>query len=251
MDLALRLLYRAAVTQPKLPFRGAPPARDTYVLGQAAPFPAARWKELLPDPAWWPEELDACPRGHKWPLLDRRTVFTIAQRAGDPLGAVQTLVASCVWGTGTSAQSVTRVARTLGQQDLPQRLVDVVTALSVGGAADAFDLLHGHGNVIAGLGPSFGTKFLYFAGFGRGLGEHQPLILDDRVALAVRRLSGVSWPYNRRDRSVYTDYLALAQRWAVEWGAEEPDVVERCLFSVGYAPSLAVAVLTGGDPVIG
>jgi hypothetical protein len=48
----------------------------------------------------------------------------------------------------------------------------------------AYAYLHGDGrNLIPHLGPSFGTKVLYFSGYGRSHGDLQPLILDQYVAL--------------------------------------------------------------------
>jgi len=98
--------------------------------------------------------------------------------------------------------------------------------------------------MIRHLGPSFGTKFLYFAGYDRVADGPQPLILDQYVTLALNRLCGLSWPITGWSTSQYADYLARAHRWATMWRTS-PDVIERVLFSVGRADPLVVRVFTG------
>lgn len=59
----------------------------------------------------------------------------------------------------------------------------------------AYTYLHGDGgNRTKYLGASFGTKFLYFSGYGRYGGDQPPLMLDENVAIAVNQFCGVDWP---------------------------------------------------------
>lgn len=229
-----------------LPFRGAAPGRETWVLEQWVNFDPLRWKRLLPDGSVWPQELDRCPRGKKWPYVDRATVLAIGERATNPVGAAKAYVASAVWGTGTGARSVDRRVRVLRESphDVAERLADAVTLMLGEGPVAAYDFLHGAGNMIKDLGPSFGTKVLYFTGYGRTSHSRKPLILDQYVAAAVNRLCGTSWPKSQWPAAQYADYLDLVHGWATEWHCEE-DVVERVLFSVGKAPSLAIGALSG------
>ena len=53
----------------------------------------------------------AVPKGAHWPMVDRRTVFQVAERAAEPLGAAQTLVAASVWGSGTGGYARHRTLR--------------------------------------------------------------------------------------------------------------------------------------------
>ena len=79
-----------------LPFRGPSPGRDAWALGQSIPFNPAKWRGQLPSPAWWPLELDALPvhdHAH-WPMVDRRTVFHVAERAAEPVGADNPVIAA-------------------------------------------------------------------------------------------------------------------------------------------------------------
>jgi hypothetical protein len=98
--------------------------------------------------------------------------------------------------------------------------------------------------MIPHLGPSFGTKFLYFAGYDRAANGPQPLIMDQYVALALNRLCGLSWPTNGWSTSQYADYLDCAHTWATMWRTS-PDVIERVLFSVGRADPLVLRVFIG------
>ncbi len=59
---------------------GTPLPDREEVLGQAIPFDRAHRLPLLPDPTWWPEELDICPTVACQPRVDRATVFGTARR---------------------------------------------------------------------------------------------------------------------------------------------------------------------------
>lgn len=200
----------------------------------------------------WPPELDAAPESDRegQQIVDRRTVLGIGKRATEPLGAVQTLVAAGVWGTGTSARGRyrRRLALIQGVDVVGNLLATAVQKLRADDPQMAYAYLHGHGrNRINNLGASFGTKFLYFSGYGRCGGDQQPLILDVNVAIALNRLCGVDWPLASWSTSQYAQYLSIAHGWAKEWGTS-PDVIERVLFSVGKVSKtspLVISVFTG------
>jgi len=209
-------------------------------------FSPDSWRDRLPRRDVWPPELDALPTGPgRWSRLDRRTVFRIAERAAQPLGAMQTLVAATVWGTGTQGLGRARRLRVFdGDTDqIGIRLAAAVGILKDDGPVKAYEYLHADGrNHVKYLGPSFGTKFLYFAGYDHAPGAQPPLILDRYVALALTCLSGVGWPAGGWSASQYADYLDRAHKWASAWHTS-PDVIERVLFSVGKSDSLAVRAL--------
>lgn len=241
-----------------LPFRGAPPSRDKSVLDQWSNFDPGRWQALLDDAGLWPPELTECPHGstgRKWPYVTRRVVFEVAKRATEPRGAAQTYVAAAVWGSGTSPLEVARRGRALASSaaaltsgTVGERLAKAVAVLldPSGGPVAAYDALHGLGEFrVAGIGPSYGTKVLYFAGFDRVEGHLQPLILDKNVVAALNRLCAVGWASTGWPTVQYRQYLDLAHRWADEWGTPHSDVVERTLFAVGQASTLAVSALSG------
>jgi hypothetical protein len=132
-------------------------------------------------------------------------------------------------------------------QEACDQLALVLNILRSEGAVAAYAYLHGdNGNIIKHLGPSFGTKFLYFCGYDSAEGEFKPLILDGYVVLALNRLSDLNLPTAGVTVSQYRQYLELADMWARIW-CTSPDVVERALFSIGKAPRLAVSVLSGAE----
>jgi hypothetical protein len=93
-------------------------------------------------------------------------------------------------------------------------------------------------NLVKYLGPSFATKFLYFAGGGSE--KHPSLILDRVVATALHNECGWAslstrgaWP-----ESTYSRYCTLAHRWAREATMRckhtvAPDEIEKALFQLG------------------
>jgi hypothetical protein len=97
--------------------------------------------------------------------------------------------------------------------------------------ARAYALLRpGERNAIRALGPSFFTKFLYFA--GGGAPEHPCLILDRVVATALRDRCG--WESLHRTGpwppETYQRYCDLLARWAKDHGCAA-DELERTLFA--------------------
>jgi hypothetical protein len=209
------------IDKPPLPFRGEPPDRDVWVLGQAFQFSAEKWRDGLPDPDMWPPELEAAPKSDRreQQVVDRRTVLWIGERATEPLGAVRTLVGAGVWGTGTGARGRYRrgLALIQGVKVIGNPLATAAQKLRADGPPAAYAYLHGDGgNRIKHLGASFDTKFLYFSGYGRYDGaQQQPLILDENVAIALNRLCGFAWRSSGWSTSQYAAYLSLAHDWTV------------------------------------
>jgi 8-oxoguanine DNA glycosylase-like protein len=234
-----------------LPFRGPPPDRGSWVLEQRFVFDRQAWLSALPDSSCWPLELDTCaPKGHRF-LLDRATVFAVAQRADSKAGALQTLVAAAIWGTGHSALGRVRRLRIFEATlaTIGERVHEARSAVLSNGPTAGYRYLHAS-SPIKHLGPSFGTKVLYFAGFDHAPTSLQPLILDQFVVIALNRLCGLDWdPQARWTPDQYGRYLDLAHRWAEEWQTA-PDVIERVLFSIGKSSALAIGVLSG-SPLAG
>ncbi|GAA2112135.1 hypothetical protein GCM10009759_54640 [Kitasatospora saccharophila] len=218
------------------PLEGLPVPELDAVLGQAVPFDRDRWLPLLPDASWWPGELDGCPRVGRRPRVDRRTVFSVAARAGTVEADRHLLVAALVWGTGTKARGVRRRGRVFAGTpvaEIDARLGAALAALRERGPVEAYRAFNNeHG--IAQLGPAFFTKVLYFAGGGAGAGPYAPLILDGVVSRALKRLGAVDgkWPEAgwRTDR--YRQYLDLVHGLARQRSVR-PDQVEAALFHHG------------------
>jgi len=229
------------------PFRGTPPDRTEYVLGQWFWFSRQAWRQALPDPGYWPTRLDDRKVEGRWPTIDRAAVFSVAAEACDPVTSARALVAAMAWGVSTSARERARRLRVfdVDHESTSNQLWEAVTLLRTEGAVAAYDALHGSGSSgIKHLGPSFGTKLLYFAGYDEVRGQSRPLILDKYVTIALNMLCNVGWsPDGGWTTAQYAQYLDLADRWATDWGAEGPDVIERILFSIGKSSPIAIASL--------
>ena len=148
------------IDNPPLPFRGAAPDRDAWVLAQAFRFSREKWRDELLDSVMWPPELEAAPESDRdgQQIVDRRTVLRIGERATEPLGAVQTLVGASVWGTGTGARGRYRRRLVLiqGVEVVGNLLATAAQKLRADGPLAAYTYLHGDGgNRIKNLGPSF------------------------------------------------------------------------------------------------
>jgi len=90
---------------------------------------------------------------------------------------------------------------------------------------------------IYGLGYGFGTKLLYFAGYGVVPSGPQPLILDSRVMKALaNKVEGFPWSdnYDYASPQNYLRYLELAEEWSADdtWNGS-PETVEFALWKQG------------------
>jgi len=191
------------------------PTQDE-VLDQGVRFKSTWWTKYIDD-RWWPPSLDelAIDASHPgYQSITRRNVFGLA---GDstPQGRVRLLLAAYVWGTGSSAFLVGRRVRTFTRtpvSELEERLTRVDCVLRAQGPIAAYgSLLSGGENYIPYLGPSFFTKYLYFAAGHPPEIDPQPLILDRRVAQSINaafagwNLAQSGWP-----STTYGKYLDLA-----------------------------------------
>lgn len=182
--------------------------------------------------AWWREELDRRelpgerPAG---PSLTRAEVWA-------PAGDVFTLLwRTLAWGCGSHLrQSARRLDSIAEDVDAARALLTEAAAVSRVDPARAFALLRpGRLNTVRFFGPSFFTKFLYFAGGGEP--DHPCLILDRVVATALREHCGWEslhrigpWP-----AVTYERYCTLLARWA-RTGGHAADEIEVTLFTRGH-----------------
>jgi hypothetical protein len=88
------------------------------------------------------------------------------------------------------------------------------------------------------LGPAFFTKVVYFAGYRRGAGGIQPLILDRVVAGCLPPDAGLAhartWGWPSTEWLAYLRWAA-AQATLPEFGGE-PEAVEIALFKGTWRP---------------
>jgi hypothetical protein len=80
---------------------------------------------------------------------------------------------------------------------------------------------------LVGLGPAFGTKFLYFCS---PPGDQPALILDRLMSRWLRDNAGLAFNEIRWSVSTYRRYLTTMYGWADEL-AVASDELEMCIFS--------------------
>ena len=171
----------------------------------------------------------------------------------------EALVATYVWGKGKRGSRRGSGPATLGKiltaGGLDAALERAVTTLGEQSAEAAYAELQG---LVPEFGPSFYTKFLYFAGKSvRSASGPQPLILDQvlaqqmrSVAQAVGRETGhdpdgsiAGWVWRDANWSphryaVYLSFMQAASRQAATmplWPSyATPDLLEYALFSTSW-----------------
>jgi len=161
--------------------------------------------------------------------LDRDVIKSrCGNAAEDRASAEAAFIVSMVWGYGVKGYGRPRTARVLATNDAPGRLQAVVRTLMDEGAVAAYDRL-GKDQRLRGLGPAFGTKFLYFCQSP----DQRPraLIHDEFVASWLRDSAGINLSPLAWSTRTYAAYLGLLHRWADELACE-PDDVELAIFHV-------------------
>ncbi len=194
-----------------------------------------RWRPALPPDAW--------PTGFPTTgVVWRRDVFAVAEawRRGDATPR-QLLSAVLMWGYGPIGYGPWRTARSLeGDADGVRlaRALDPLRAAAPGEEvlATAYRRLRDpRESRLPRLGPAFFTKLLYFAGYRRGAGGPQPLILDSVVARRLPPDAGVRRP-SAWGAGEWLSYL----RWAADQAGRrgiEPEEVEMALFHDRWEPA--------------
>jgi hypothetical protein len=196
---------------------------------------------------WWAGQL-ACLReatGIDAPLcetrdgtISRKDLFLLGKEAHtNPTVAFSTLWSACAWGKGRRVFGVKPMLQSVKDRR-PDEALCKAAELARRDPVEAFAvLIRPQGNLIKGLGPSFATKYLYFAGGGNR--KHPCLILDKWVARALRKLPGwdqfPEWGPSADDYKKYCEILA---QWAKAKSKELErtvggDEFERCLFELG------------------
>jgi hypothetical protein len=209
------------------------PDRDPYVLGQGFSRNIAKCRALVPDSRMWPEELDGAAINESRLRIDRRLIFRIAERAQsdehDDWAAIQLHVAIAAWGAPPGIP-MTRAFRPFSQPNARGRLSEAVRVVRTEGAESAYKAMSRNGKLrIPDLGPSYFTKFLYFAGYGAKPLLSEPLIMDDNVITALAQITKESWTACSSD---YVRYIDAAADWASQYETS-PDVIERRLYEIG------------------
>ena len=182
----------------------------------------------------WPAELeDANTDRRGWLWIDRALLFTIAERTAgglaDEWAATQLHAAIVFWGA-RAGQSRSRAMKPFADPNVAARLGAAIKLLRGEGAVSAYKSLSRYQkHWVRGLGPSYFTKLMYFAGYDAKPYLSRPIIMDENVIDGLRSVTHGLWQPTLLD---YIRYLDLAKDWAFELGTT-PDVIERRLFAIG------------------
>lgn len=190
-----------------------------------APQPAIRW----PRDRWIRELKTYRSVFESFPdLLGREQVRSFARSAASSSSdATVAFLAVMCWGFGSVGYGPYRTRRVLDHPDAPEILLKVAQKLRQDGAARAYDYLATDGR-LKGLGPAFGSKYLYFC--PQSISEPPALILDAVVSRSIKKhgdgllFRSVIW-----DTRVYSDYLKTMTLWSEVLGVP-PGQLEECLF---------------------
>lgn len=200
--------------------------------------------EVEVNPTWWRDGLTDVSLTEEAPeavndRINRAQLFALGHAALDnPIAARRLLWATLSWGTGKRQRlNRRRIASVTQNLDWSGRLlVEAARTSRESAEAGLTALQRGNRPLLSHLGPSFSTKFLYFAGGGDP--NHPCLILDKVVADRLRALVSPSFPYRRHwGPPTYSDYcLAIgreARRLSTPERAIAPDELEVQLFTGG------------------
>jgi hypothetical protein len=217
-------------------------------------YSPSRWAQIAP----WPSALAPVTQVGDADI-SRAQVALIVADALRREAYREALVATYVWGKGKSGSpggsGPATLHKILTAEDLEAALARAVTALSERGAEAAYAKLQGR---VAWFGPSFYTKFMYFASKTvPPSADPGPLILDRVLARRLRALaqavgretghdpdgSVARWVWRDRNWSphryaVYLSFMHAAAHQAAAtstWPSDAPpDLLEYALFSTGW-----------------
>lgn len=222
---------------------------EAEVLDHGFDFRPAWWQHRPQDPSWadFLTELPVAKqprRGTDWRHITRGDLLCSPAAGPREHGAL--LLGGYVWGTGDLGFRVGRRAQVftdtnISAADVSTRLGAAAELLRDDKPSTAYaSLLRYQANWLPHLGPSFFTKFLYFADADGTSGDvGRALILDQFVAIGLNHLEGWGlsevgpWPV-----SAYERWLAYAQERAGEpdgpgSAAVRTDAVEMAVFWLG------------------
>jgi hypothetical protein len=254
-EMAARLLPDAAVTALGRWWKeNAATYTDGTPGAHTIRYTPSRWAQIAP----WPSGL-AHPSHTGDAGISRAEVTLAVAEALRREAFSEALVATYVWGKGKRGtprgSGPVTLQRILAAEGLDAALALAVTTLGEHGSRQAYAALHQR---IPELGPSFFTKFLYFAGAALQLVQvPRPLVLDRVLSLRLRSLATAvgketghdpdglvaawvwaDWNWSPHRYEVYLSFMHAAAGQMASNGAwppgAAPDLLECALFSTGW-----------------
>jgi hypothetical protein len=147
----------------------------------------------------------------------------VLQRPTTAGGMFEAMVIVYAWGWSTTTVGVTRAQRTLGAgvDRLGSALLAAREAMLTGGPPAGYAALAGPCRV-PDLGPSFGSKFLYFVSSeGR-----RALIFDELMASWLTREAALKLNAARWSRATYATYTTSMLSWSSRLGIADHTLEE-------------------------
>jgi hypothetical protein len=156
--------------------------------------------------------------------LDRGVIQRFcADQTHDADGAVRAFLASMAWGYGRVGYGPFRASQVLNKPNAATKLAHARAEVLSGGPLAGYRALAGPDR-LEGLGPAFGTKYLYFQ-------NSDALILDSLIGDWYHALSGIDPKVTTWDSARYAAYVAYMQLWA-EKGHVRADDLEAAVFTL-------------------
>lgn len=179
-------------------------------------WPKKRWVDWLSAIHGSAQILESLPSA-----VDRITTAVTVQACIQREAIPEAFIACMVWGHGHSGYGPFRTARILSGFSKPanqpvdptvvNRLRTSIDRMQTDGPVDAYRYLNNEGHV-AGFGPAFFTKWLYFISAADDpYGAQAAPALDQLVTRWLRDNAAVSLRYGRT--SDYARYVELLDQW--------------------------------------
>lgn len=192
--------------------------RDGRPVQSGIRWPPEAWLQAFPDQESVLNDLPA--------LLDRSAVDRAVRALPESEEGVRSaLVIIMAWGFGDNGYGRHRVSQILSSPDAARNLLEATRAVRESGPIAGYTTLAGSARV-KHLGPSFGTKFLYY----QSAPSDRALILDRLLGRFLEERCGIRLDVARWSVPTYAEYYELM----AEWGRScqlEPDVLEMVLFT--------------------
>jgi len=175
------------------------------------------WIEAFPQ---FRDELSELPAELDRPLVDQ--VIGDLDETTD--GVTLAFVVSMAWGYGKVGYGPDRVQKTLSAPAVSGSLIQVTKIVRRDGASAGYRALASKWRV-RGLGPAFGTKFLYF----QSRSSPRPLILDRLIGKWFQEKVKISLTTGAWKPGSYDLYLKTMNEWSQGVGVD-PETLEMIIF---------------------